>query len=77
MPTDNPILIPPLRGEPAYDRYLDRLEREARKRGHTVTSRTALLELSLNLLGFGWGLKPPRRIGPVGTNRYGEPKPTT
>jgi hypothetical protein len=75
MPATNPMILPPLRGEPAYDRFLTRLEREARERGHTTRGRTALVELALNLLGLQWGITPPRRCAPKGTNRHGEPGP--
>jgi hypothetical protein len=63
-----------LRCESAYLRYLDRLEREARKRGHTTKGRSAAVELACNLLGLQWGLKAPRRVRPMGANQHGEPR---
>ena len=73
MPTNKPALIPPIRGEPSYAAYLDQLETEAAKRGHPP-GRTALVALALARLGKAWGLKAPRRIAPIGTNRHGEPR---
>ena len=72
MPTAKPALVPPLRGEPPYAEYLDKLEAEAARRGYP-SGRSALAELALARLGTDWGFRPPRRIAPQGTNRYGEP----
>ena len=74
MPTNKPILIPPIRGEPPYDAFLDQLAIIAAERGYVVRGRTALVELALARLGTAWGFRAPRRSAPLGTNRYGEPK---
>lgn len=67
------IVIPPMRGAPQYDRYLDRLQAEARKRGVAVESRSKLIEIALAALGAQWGLLAPQRVNAHGTNRYGPP----
>jgi hypothetical protein len=74
MASKLPIVVPPMRGEPAYERYLERLEAEARKRGLTIRGRTALVEYALTMLGLEWGHRSPRRTAPLGTNRFGEPR---
>ena len=74
MPSNLPVVVPPIRGDDAYARFLDRMEREAKKRGHTGEGRTALVDLALATLGLQWGIKAPRRAAPRGTNRHGEPK---
>ena len=71
MPSQHPVLVA-LRGGEAYGRYLDRLLKEARKRGHTTASRTELADLALSTLGAQWGIVAPRRVAPVGSNQHGE-----
>ena len=59
-----------LPGEEDYGKYLDHLIEEAQKRGHAVTTRTGIVELCLNMVGSEWGLKPPRRAKPFGSNQH-------
>ncbi len=52
-----------VRGEEAYGKFLDRLHKEAAKRGYAIEpGRPAILELAANLLAFGWGIKAPQRV---------------
>lgn len=70
MAHTKPILLPPIRGEEPYDRWLDALAARAGAPG-----RTQLVEAALAHLAASLGLPPPpRRMRPRGTNRFGEPK---
>lgn len=72
-PAPNKTVVPQLRGTPQYDRYLDRLQAEARRRGVRAESRSKLLEIALAALGAQWGLVAPERANPNGTNQHGRP----
>ncbi len=71
MATKSPAIVT-LRGDARYGAFLDRLEAEARKRGHALDGRSGIVELACNALAEQWGIEAPRRAWPVGTNQFSE-----
>lgn len=75
-PNPRPVVVPPIRGDEAYGRFLDRVLKAEQKAGSTVRTRTELVEIAVNALALGrHGLKAPPRAKPLGSNQHGEPKP--